>query len=103
MEPLRFCGIPISGIGYYMNCVLTNAQIELIAADVSVVDYNVGKRNGRKKTAFDNTKADPTKVRRAANEWKEKYGDKKNAGSGLSMADIFGKKEVQADVGVNIK
>ena len=103
MEPLRLFGIPISRIGYYVNWVLTNAQIELIAADVSVVDYNFDKKKGRKKTAFDNTKADPSKVRKAAKEWKEKYGDDKNAGAGLSMSDIFSNKEMKADVGINIK
>lgn len=38
--PLKLFGIPISGMMYYVNWVLTNAQLELLAADVSVVDYN---------------------------------------------------------------
>lgn len=104
MEPLRLFGIPISGVGYYMNWVLTNAQIELMAADVSVVDYGKeGKdRKKRKKGEFDNTPADASEIRKANEEWLKKYGDKKDAGTGLDIGDILGgnKNEI---IGIKIK
>ena len=90
---------------YYMNWVLTNAQIELIAADVSVVDYDYGKdknKKKRKKGEFDNTKADSKAVKDAGDKWLEKYGDGENAGQGLAIGDILGKKSIKADVGVKL-
>lgn len=91
MEPLRIFGIPVTSPGYYMNCVLTNAQIELIAADVSVVDYDYGKDDKKKrmKGDFDNTKADAGAVRRAAEKWTERHGDGENAGW-VNIKDILG-------------
>lgn len=82
MQPLKFLGIPISGVGYYMNWVLTNAQIELIAADVSVVDYDYGKRKKEKpkKGEFDNTAADAKEIKEAAEKWTQKHGTGENAG-----------------------
>lgn len=79
-------------MGYYMNWVLTNAQIELIATDVGVVDYDTHKKDKkkRKKGEFDNTKADSKAVKKAGEEWLERYGDQQGAGTGLSMADILG-------------
>ena len=100
MEPLRFLGIPISGVGYYMNWVLTNAQIELIASDVSVVDYDYGEKKKRNKGDFDNTKADSKAVKKAADEWKERYGTGENAGKGLSIGDILGN---GMNIGVGVK
>lgn len=89
--PLKFLGIPISGMMYYMNWVLTNAQIELITADVSVVDYNYGKKNRkRKRGEYDNRSADSKSVRKAGEQWLQRYGDKKDAGQGLSVGDILG-------------
>lgn len=102
MEPLRFLGIPISSIGYYMNWVMTNAQIELIAADVSVVDYDYGKKDTKKKKGeFDNTKADAREVRKAAEEWTEKHGDGENAGW-MNIKDILGE-GMKTSVGVNVE
>lgn len=77
---------------YYMNWVLTNAQIELIAADVSVIDYGSGMNDKKKhsKGEFDDTKADPNEVRKAAKEWRDRYGEGKDAGKGLSVSDLFG-------------
>lgn len=88
---------------YYVNWVLTNAQLELIAADVSVVDYNYGKeKKKRNKGEFDNTPASKESVRKANEEWLEKYGDKEGAGSGLSVSDILGNVP-KADVGIKIE
>ena len=103
MEPLRLFGIPISDIGYYMNWVLTNAQIELMAADVSVVDYNTGKdKNKRKKGEFDNTPADTDEIKKANEEWLKKYGSQEGAGTGLSIADVLGGGGM-SEVGIKIK
>ena len=91
---------------YYMNWVLTNAQIELIAADVSVVDYDYNKKDKkkkRKKGEFDNTKADAKAVKEAGDRWIEKYGDGENAGQGLAIGDILGKKRIKANVGVKLE
>jgi len=104
MEPLRFLGIPISGVGYYMNWVMTNAQIELIAADVSVVDYDYGKddkKKKKKKGEFDDTKADARAVRKAAEKWEEEHGDGENAGW-IDLKDILGS-GMKQDVGVNVE
>lgn len=102
MEPLRFLGIPISGIGYYMNWVLTNAQIELIAADVSVVDYGRDKeKKKRKKGEFDNTKADSKALKKAAEKWSEEHGEGNDAGW-VDVKDLLGK-GMKQDVGVNIE
>jgi ribosomal protein L13E len=86
---------------YYVNWVLTTAQLELIAADVSVVDYNYGKDRKMKKGDYDNTPADAEKVRKAARQWTERYGDGKDAGTGLSIGDILSG-GMKADVGVKI-
>jgi len=103
MEPLRFLGIPISGVGYYMDWVLTNAQIELIAADVSVVDYDYGKedKKKRKKGEFDDAKADARAVRKAAEKWTERHGDGDNAGW-VNLKDIIGN-GMKQDVGIKIE
>lgn len=102
MEPLRFLGIPISGVGYYMNWVMTNAQIELLAADVSVVDYHTGKeKKRRKKGEFDNTPADSDEIRKANEEWLKKYGDGADAGKGLSVSEILG--GGMNEVGIKLK
>ena len=45
---------------YYVNWKLTIAQLELIAADVSVVDYSYGRKKDKKrgrKGEFNDTKA----------------------------------------------
>ena len=68
--------------------MLTNAQIELISADVSVVDYGDMKKK-RKKSEYDNTPADSGQVRKAGDEWIERYGTDANAGKGLELKDIF--------------
>lgn len=60
---------------YYVNWKLTRAQVELIAADVSVVDYNYGKKKrGVKKGEFDDRKANVSDVRKAREEWLKRYG-----------------------------
>lgn len=86
---------------YYVNWKLTIAQLELIAADVSVVDYNYGKDRKMKKGDYDNTPADAEKVRKAAKQWTEQYGDGKDAGKGLSIGDILSG-GMKVDVGVKI-
>lgn len=87
---------------YYVNWVLTNAQLELLAADVSVVDYNYnsGKKK-HKKGDFDNTPASADSIKKANEEWTAKYGTGENAGTGLSIGDILGG-GVSADVGIKI-
>lgn len=90
---------------YYVNWVLTNAQLELIAADVSVVDYNYGKGKKDKKKSkgeFDDTPADERQVQEAGEKWIKKYGSGENAGAGLSIGDIIGG-GFKADVGVRIE
>lgn len=102
MEPLRFLGIPITPIGYYMECMLTNAQIDLIVSDVSVVDYNYNKEKKKhKKGEFDNTPASNAAIKKANEEWTDKYGNGENAGTGLSISEIFGN-GVSANVGVKL-
>lgn len=93
-------GIPISGMMYYCNWVLTTAQLELIAADVSVVDYGHVKEK-RKKGEFDDTQADEASVKKAAREWTERYGDGDDAGKNLSIGDILGG-GMTANVGVKV-
>lgn len=88
---------------YYVNWVLTTAQMELIAADVSVVDYDMNDdKKKRRKGEFDDSSADAKSVRKAGEEWIAKYGDSENAGKGLAIGDIFGA-SMSADVGVKIK
>lgn len=86
---------------YYVNWVLTTAQLELIASDVSVVDYGTTDKK-RKKGEHDDTPADEGSIRRANKEWIEKYGDGEDAGAGLSAADIIGS-GFKADIGVKIE
>lgn len=99
-------GIPISGMMYYVNWVLTNAQLELLAADISVVDYNYKdkkkKKQRPKKGGFDDTAADKKALKEAAEEWKERYGEDESGATGISMADILGS-NAKADVSVKIK
>lgn len=102
MEPLKLFGIPISDVGYYMNWVMTTAQIELIAADVSVVDYHTEKDKKRKKGEFDDTPADKEEIRRANEEWLNKYGNDSGAGKGISVGDILGNGNMK-EVGVKLK
>ncbi len=89
---------------YYVNWVLTNAQLELLAADVSVVDYNYGdkKQGKKKKGAFDDRPASSENIRKANEEWIAKYGTGENAGKGLSINDILGS-GIKADVGVKLR
>lgn len=100
---MRVFGIPISGMCYYMNWVMTNAQLELIASDVGVVDYGVNKKPEKKpkKGEFDNTKADSGAVKRAGEKWLEKYGHDRSAGTNLSASDILGG-NFSADVGIKL-
>lgn len=79
--------------------MLTTAQLELLASDVSVVDYNYKKE--RKKGDFDDTPADESAIRRANEEWKERYGDGENAGANISVSDLFGG-SINADVGIKV-
>lgn len=86
---------------YYMNWVLTNAQIELITADVSVIDYGTMKK-GKKKHDFDDSDADEQQVQKAGQQWVEKYGTGEGAGTNLSLNDIFGG-NVKADIGIKLE
>lgn len=87
---------------YYVNWVLTNAQLELIASDVSVVDYGHGSRKKRGKGEFDDTPASSESIRKANEEWLAKYGNDKDAGTGIAIGDILGG-GMKADIGVKLK
>ena len=90
---------------YYVNWVLTTAQLELLATDVSVVDYNYGKDRKKKKRVkgeYDDTPASKAALREAADDWKERHGEDESGAKGLSMADILGG-NVKADVAVKVK
>lgn len=85
-----------------MNWILTNAQIELIVSDVSVVDYNSSNmKKKHKKGEFDDTPASSSSIKKANEEWKEKYGDGENAGKGLSISDVLGN-SLKSDVGIKL-
>lgn len=89
---------------YYVNWVLTTAQLELLAADVSVVDYNYKKEKKMKKAKgeFDDTPASRSAIVEANRDWKERHGDDERGARGLSMSDILGS-GFSAGVGVKIK
>lgn len=98
---MKLFGIPISGMMYYVNWVLTNAQLELIASDVSVVDYSYDRKKKKKgkKGEFNDSKASKSDVKAARDAWLNKYGDKsaqpKTDGSGgIAMSDVFGGFEI---------
>lgn len=83
---------------YYVNWVLTNAQLELLAADVSVVDYHYGdKKKKRKKGEYDDTPADSESVRKAGDDWLERHADD---GGVVDMEQLLG--GFQQGVGVKI-
>ena len=83
MEPLRILGIPVTTPGYYLNCAMTLAQVELMAIDVSVVDYGDMSKSKKSvpKNPFERLKnmesedVDADKVRAAADRWREKYSN----------------------------
>lgn len=99
--PLKIFGIPISGMLYYVNWVLTTAQLELIASDVSVIDYGYDRKKKKKgkKGEYNDTKANQADVDQARKVWLERYGDskaasgdsgQKNSGrGGIALSDIF--------------
>ena len=78
---------------YYVNWVLTNAQLELIASDVSVVDYNYGRKNKKKgkKGEFNDAKASSRDVENARKKWLDRYGDQSDQPvQPLSIGSVFG-------------
>ena len=83
MEPLRILGIPVTSPGYYLNCAMTLAQVELMAIDVSVVDYGDMSKSKKSvpKNPFERLKdmesedVDSDKVRAAADRWRAKYSN----------------------------
>ena len=84
---------------YYVNWVLTSAQLDLIAADVSVVDYSYGRKKDKKrgrKGEFNDEKASMADVNKAREEWLRKYGqqskEQKPATGGISIGSVFGGK-----------
>lgn len=84
---------------------MTNAQIELMAADVSVVDYDYGddkKKKKRKKWEFDDTKANAESVKKAADEWVKKYGDKGEKAGWCNLKDVLGG-NMTTGVGIKIE
>lgn len=97
MKPLTIFGIPITPIGYYLNDVLSLAQVELITLDVSVTDYHTSDGKGKKETAYDKLnnmdEADDRQVTKAADEWKEKYGEGQKVTLDLSGYQLAPKEE----------
>ena len=92
---------------YYVNWVLTTAQLELLAADVSVVDYGNHKKKKvekkkRKKGEFDDTAADKNAHKVAAEDWKKLHGDDESGATGLSIMGILGK-NAKSEVAVKVK
>jgi len=91
---------------YYVNWKLTTAQLELLASDVSVVDYGSHKKKKeqkkRKKGEFDDTAADKKALKEAAEDWKERHGEDESGATGLSIMGILGK-NAKSDVAVKIK
>lgn len=91
---------------YYVNWKLTTAQLELLASDVSVVDYGSNKKKEdkkkRKKGEFDDTAADKKALKEAAEDWKERYGEDESGATGLSIMGILGK-NAKSDVAVKVK
>lgn len=91
---------------YYVNWKLTTAQLELLASDVSVVDYGSNKKKEekkkRKKGEFDDTSADKKALKEAAEDWKERYGEDESGATGLSIMGILGK-NAKSDVAVKVK
>ena len=85
---------------YYVNWVLTNAQLELLAADVSVVDYDYGdkKKKKRRKGEFDNTPASGASIDDANRKWKENHSVD---GGWMNMSDVLG--GMKQGVGVKLK
>ena len=87
---------------YYVNWVLTTAQLELLAADVSVVDYDYGDKKKHGKGEFDDTPASEEDVRKANREWIEKYGDGEDAGKGISIGDVLGGGSLNMGAGIKV-
>lgn len=92
MEPLRICGIPVTPPGYFLNCAMTLAQVELMAIDVSVVDYGDVSKSSKPvpKNPYERLKdmesegVDSEKVKTAAENWQRKYADGSNVRIDLS-------------------
>ena len=79
-EPLRVFGIPISKPLFGIYWVLTNAQIELLAMDVSIVVTDCDKDNKEKKHDTKNFKSPSvSEIEDAAKRWKDKYGNGETA------------------------
>ena len=79
-EPLRVFGIPISKPLFGIYWVLTNAQIELLAMDVSIVVTDCDKDNKEKKHDTKNFKSPSvSEIEDAAKRWKNKYGNGETA------------------------
>ena len=84
---------------YYVNWKLTNAQLELIASDVSIIDYGYDRKKKKKvqKGEYNDAKANQRDVEQARKEWLERYGntgtDKDNGGKdkpkGIALSDVF--------------
>lgn len=100
-RPMTFLGIPVTPMGYYIDSVMTNAQIELMAADVSNIDFN--ERKKKKKGEFNSEPVDSAALERTNREWSERYGDDSKSNGGLSMKDILGGGINDDSVGVKIK
>ena len=92
---------------YYVNWVLTTAQLELLAADVSVVDYGNNKKKKeekkkRKKGEFDDTAADKKALKETVEDWKERHGEDESGAKNLSITDILGK-NAKSEIAVKVK
>lgn len=86
---------------YYVNWVLTSAQLDLIAADVSVVDYSYGRKKDKKrgrKGEFNDAKADKQQLKKAAEEWRERYGEGGQKKGSIKLGDIMGNMEISKGI-----
>lgn len=84
---------------YYVNWKLTNAQLELIASDVSVVDYSYDrKKKKRGKGEFNDSKASKSAVDKARKDWLSRYQNAEQMEK-PKMSDVFG----SFDIGKGIK
>lgn len=73
---------------YYVNWKLTNAQIDLIASDVSVVDYDYGNgKKKRKKSEFDDRGASQSAIQEANKKWLDEH---KDDGGIVNIQDVLG-------------
>lgn len=68
---MRILGIPVTPPCYGLDCVMTNAQVLLMACDVPVITYDDDKGAKTDKTVL--RKPSESRIRQAADLWRSKY------------------------------